>query len=112
VAEGALLGFFVHVDADRDAADRADALAGEAAGADVEIDFENAAVAERQRLLDRLRKAVGVLDRHRPAHEVRERDRQALEDRGDGLGDVFDVAAESVHFPSGYFSRYRKSKTN
>src|SRR5262249_42463311 len=110
MTEAALLRLLVHVDADRDAADRADALAREAAGADVEIDFENASVAARQRLLDRFRDTIRILDRHRPAHEMRQRDRQPFEDRADGLDDVFDVAAESVHFLSGYFSRRLKSK--
>ncbi len=39
------------LDRDHDAVDRAGALAGEASGADFEIDVEDAAVAERQRVL-------------------------------------------------------------
>jgi hypothetical protein len=48
-----LLGFLVHLDADGDAGDRTIALARQAAGADVEIHLENAAVAARQGFLDR-----------------------------------------------------------
>src|SRR5690242_21661127 len=50
-----LLGFLVHIDADRDTGDRTIALAGQATGADVEIHLENAAVAARQSFLDRHR---------------------------------------------------------
>jgi len=56
------------------------ALARQAAGANLEIDFEDSAIAERQRVLHAHRHPVGVLDRVRLAHEVRRGYRHALED--------------------------------
>src|SRR6185295_1570449 len=70
---------------DEDAVDRTRALAGETAGADLEIDRENAAIAERQRVLDADRHAVRVLHGVGPTDEVRERDRHPLEDGAHGL---------------------------
>jgi hypothetical protein len=43
----ALLGLLVHIDTDGDTGDRADTLAGQTAGADIEIDFENSTITAR-----------------------------------------------------------------
>ena len=95
VGKLALLGFLDHFDADGDAGDRTVALASQAAGADVEVDFENAAITVRQSLLDRHRNLVGILDRHRPAHQMREGDRHPLEGRLHRVGDILYVAGNA-----------------
>src|SRR5437762_10712830 len=57
---------------DHDAIDRAGSLAGEAGGADLEVDLEDAAVAEGERVLDPhpIGEPVGILDRVGPSDEV------------------------------------------
>src|SRR5882724_2044710 len=92
------LGFFVHLDADRNAGDRAVSFASQAPRANIHIDFEDTAVAARQSFLDRHRNLVWILDRHRPAHQVRKCDRHPLESRADRLPDIFSVAYD-VHKP-------------
>src|SRR5437867_6252652 len=86
---------------DPDAVDRAGALAGEAGGADLEVDLEHAAVAERERVLHahargepvRVLHGVGLSD------QVREGDRHAVGDRQRRVLDVAEVDAEP-HQPS------------
>src|SRR5439155_16766165 len=96
VGKLALLGFFIHFDADRDAGDWTVSFTGQAAGANIHIDFENAAISERQGFLDRHRNLVRILDRHRPPHEVRKGDRHPLEGGCNRLADIFSVAYD-VH---------------
>src|SRR5882724_3532225 len=86
------LGFFVHLDADRNAGDRAVSFASQAPRANIHIDFEDASVAARQGFLDRHRNLVWILNRHRPAHQVRKRNRHPLESRADRLPDISSVA--------------------
>src|SRR5690242_19828834 len=72
--EVALLGLFVHLDADGDASNRAISLASQAAGANIQVDFENAAITMRQSLLNRHGDLVGILNRHRPTPQMRKSD--------------------------------------
>jgi hypothetical protein len=70
----ALFGLLVHIDTDGDTGDRTDALASQAAGADIQIDFEDSTVTERQGVLNWYWDLIRVLNRHRPSHQVREGD--------------------------------------
>src|SRR5262249_55447890 len=84
-----------------DAVDRARALARETGGADLEVDLEDSAVAERKRVLHpyAVGEPVGVLDRERLPDEVRERDRHPVGDRERRVADGPEVGAEP-HQPS------------
>src|SRR5258706_6093739 len=95
--EIALLGLFVHLDADGDAGDRAISLASQTTGANIQVDFENAAITERQRLLNRHRYFIGILDRHRPTPQVRKCDRHPFERRRYGVLDILYVTGNSTH---------------
>src|SRR4030095_15645554 len=85
----------VHLDADRDAGDRTVALASQAAGADVEIHLENAAVAARQGFLGPNGKFGGILNRHRFSKQMRESDRHPFESRFYSIRDIFDVTGNT-----------------
>src|SRR5581483_6010835 len=85
---------------DDDAVDGAGAFACEASCAYFEIDLEDAAVAEGQRVLDADRDAIGILDGVGLAHEVRSRHGHPLEDRGDGILDILNVGAKRAHIPN------------
>src|ERR1019366_2954485 len=65
------------------AIDRTGALARQAARADLEIDIQDPAITERQRVLHPHRHPIRILHRVRLAHEMRCRYRHALEDRRD-----------------------------
>src|SRR5258706_2567635 len=95
--EVALLGLFVHLDADGDAGDRAISLARQTTGADIQVDFENTAVAKRQRLLNRHWDFVRILDRHRPTSQMRKCDRHPFERRRYSVLDILYVTGNSNH---------------
>src|SRR5262249_54107054 len=69
----------------------------ETRGADLEIDLQDAAVAEWQRVLHAhaVGQPIGILDGVRLAQQVRERDRHAVVDREDGVLDVAGVVQDS-----------------
>src|SRR5215213_9901166 len=72
VSKLALLGVLVHVDANRNASDRTDTLTGQTAGGNIESEWEESAISEREWLLDRDRDLSRILDSHRAAHQMRE----------------------------------------
>jgi hypothetical protein len=79
---------------DRDALDRAGALAALAARADVHLHLEEAAVARGEHLRDGAIRFVGILDGDRLPEKMGERHRHALEGRPRGAGDALDVLGE------------------
>src|SRR5258707_4772431 len=89
------LGFFVHLDADRNTGDRAVSFASQAPRANIHIDFEDTAVAARQSFLDRHLNLVRILNRHQPAHQVRKWNRHPLESRADCVPDMLSVAYDA-----------------
>src|ERR1035437_3173560 len=79
------------------AIDRAGALARQASRADFEIDIEDPAITERQRVLHAHRHPIRILHRVRLAHEVRRRYRHALEDRRDRVLYIMYVFRNRAH---------------
>src|SRR6266568_2424940 len=94
-AEDHLFGLLVFFHVNDNAIDRTSALARETAGADLQINFQNATIAKWQSILHADRHPVGVLNRVRFAHEVREGDAHALEDRPYRLFDVLKISAHA-----------------
>src|SRR5215813_11126108 len=83
-----LLGLFVHFDTDRDASNRTVSFTRQAAGAVIEVHFQNTAVAMGQGFLNRHGNLIRILDRHRTANQMREGNRHPLEDRFHGVRDI------------------------
>src|SRR6266542_3278243 len=84
----------VLLERDLDAADRAGALARLTAGADRGIHLEEPAVARRQHVAHRERRAVRVLHRHRAPHQMREGDGEAVPEGHDRVLDGSGVLAD------------------
>jgi hypothetical protein len=88
MAKLALLGLRIHVDAYGDAPDRTDPFAGQASSADVQVDLKYATVTMRQGILNADRNLIGILNRHRFAHQMREGNRHPFENRFNGFRNI------------------------
>ena len=89
--DGQLTSLRVFLADDHDAVDRTGALAGEASGANLQVDVEDTAVAERQRVLHAHRRAIGVLDGVRAAKQMRRAHRHPVKDGDDRVLDMAKV---------------------
>src|SRR3990172_567609 len=109
MSKGALLGLLAGLNANGDARNRTNPLAGKTPRTDVHINFQDPPVPEGKRFLHRLRDSIRILDRHGAPHQMRKSHGHPLKNRGDRLGDVSDVLADRAHNPSSV--RYRASDT-